>query len=640
MDRLFVNPKSKNQALTSLLIHLPMSQAPRNPAHRLTALSLASLHTGIPLLCACLLWGLDARNPALAQSQTAPAPPARRNSPPPPAPPAQSAPGTNLNASPAEKFRTYRLGPGDQIFVEVQRFPNASFNGAISPEGKIVMPLIGTVFLQGLTLEQARAEIRTRLNKYVVDPVVSVELITQRPVAVTVTGEVARPGFYPLPINLSRVSDALQVAGGATPASDLRSVRVRRTLADGSTNEIAIDILTPLRTGGTIPDFRLEDGDVILVPRQDISTAQYDDGATLARSSLASIAPVAVTVTGEVGRPGFYPLSPAASRVSDALLAALGVTPASDLRSVRVRRTLANGSAIEQTVDLLTPLETGSSLPNVRLADGDIIFVPKRQVSSAGDDQSGIIARSTLASTAPVAITITGEVVKPGYYPLNAGSYRVSDVLFFAGGTTLNADLRAVRVRRALGNGQFSEETLDLFTPLQTSGTLPDLRLATGDTVVVPRLEPGSDRGYDRQLVARSTLAKPQINIRILNYAGGGAGTVPLPNGSSFADALNGVPLDTAKLEKIALIRFDPEQGKAVTLELDGKAALKGDPSQNVLLQDNDVIVIGRNQIARIGYALNKFTQPFRDVLGFLLFFDSLRNSADNIFGPGGNNNR
>ncbi|MBW4491785.1 MAG: SLBB domain-containing protein [Oscillatoria princeps RMCB-10] len=617
-----------------------MSQAPRNPAHRLTALSLASLHTGIPLLCAGLLWGNDFRgNPARAQSQTPPAPPARRDSPPPP-PPTQSAPGTNLNASPAEKFRTYRLGPGDQIFVDVQRFPSASFNGAISPEGKIVMPLIGTVFLQGLTLEQARAEIRTLLNKYVVDPVVSVELLVQRPVTVTVTGEVARPGFYPLQPGVSRVSDALQIAGGATPASDLRSLRVRRTSAGGSTAEQTLDLLTPLQTGGIMPDFRLEDGDVIVVPRQDISTAQYYDGATLARSSLASIAPVAVTVTGEVGRPGFYPLSPLASRVSDALLAALGVTPASDLRAVRVRRTLGNGSVMEQTVDLLTPLETGGSLPNVRLADGDIIFVPKRQVSSAGDEQSGIIARSTLASTAPVAITITGEVVKPGYYPLNAGSYRVSDVLLFAGGTTLNADLRAVRVRRALGNGQFSEETLDLFTPLQTSGTLPDLRLATGDTVVVPRLEPGSDRGYDRRLVARSTLAKPQINVRVLNYAGGAAGTLPLPNGSSFADALNGVPLDTANLGKIALIRFDQEQGKAVTLELDGKAALKGDPSQNLLLQDNDVIVIGRNLIARIGNALNRFTQPFRDVLGFLLFFDSLRNSADNLFGPGGNNNR
>ncbi|NES73939.1 MAG: polysaccharide export protein, partial [Okeania sp. SIO2D1] len=51
-------------------------------------------------------------------------------------------------------------------------------------------------------------------------------------------------------------------------------------------------------------------------------------------------------------------------------------------------------------------------------------------------------------------------------------------------------------------------------------------------------------------------------------------------------------------------------------------------------LQDNDVIVVGRTLIAKLTNALNVFTQPFRDVLGFLLFFDSLADSADNLFGP------
>ena len=53
-------------------------------------------------------------------------------------------------------------------------------------------------------------------------------------------------------------------------------------------------------------------------------------------------------------------------------------------------------------------------------------------------------------------------------------------------------------------------------------------------------------------------------------------------------------------------------------------------------LQDSDVIVIGRNLIGRITYALNTFTQPFRDVLGFTLFFRELGNSATNLFGPTG----
>jgi polysaccharide biosynthesis/export protein len=95
--------------------------------------------------------------------------------------------------------------------------------------------------------------------------------------------------------------------------------------------------------------------------------------------------------------------------------------------------------------------------------------------------------------------------------------------------------------------------------------------------------------------------------------------------------------LQNARLKKIALVRFDAEQGKAITKELNGKKALMGDVSQNVPLQDNDVLIVGRNLVARITYALNTFTQPFRDFLGFLLFFREISDSADQLFGPGSN---
>jgi polysaccharide export outer membrane protein len=72
----------------------------------------------------------------------------------------------------------------------------------------------------------------------------------------------------------------------------------------------------------------------------------------------------------------------------------------------------------------------------------------------------------------------------------------------------------------------------------------------------------------------------------------------------------------------------------AVTEELNGRAALTGDLSQNPPLEHHDVIVIGRNFVTRLTQTLNRFTQPFRDVLGFLLFFDSLADSADNLFRP------
>jgi polysaccharide biosynthesis/export protein len=239
-----------------------------------------------------------------------------------------------------------------------------------------------------------------------------------------------------------------------------------------------------------------------------------------------------------------------------------------------------------------------------------------------------------------VQVTILGEIVRPGLYPLQAP--QLSTALISAGGATRLADLRSVRIRRTLDDGSVVERNVDLFTPLRDAQAVPDVRLSDGDTIIVPTLTAEADPGYDRDLIARSTLAQAQITIKVLNYATGGGGgrigSLQLPNGSNFIDALASISPDlgSADIHNIALVRYDVQQGKAVTQELDGKHAIMGDQSQNPILEQNDVIVIGRNFVAQLTHTLNTFTQPFRDVLGFLLFFDSLSKSADNLFKPSG----
>ncbi len=230
----------------------------------------------------------------------------------------------------------------------------------------------------------------------------------------------------------------------------------------------------------------------------------------------------------------------------------------------------------------------------------------------------------SLAGTRPVQVTISGEIFRPGIYPINSSTPRVADALLVSGGSTLNADLRQVQIRRKLIDGSVISQTIDLYAALQNGGSIPNLRLQDGDAILVPRREVGNDDGYDRNLVARSSLATPQIRVRVLNYAAGGIAIQALPNGSTFVDALGGVNLDTANLRDIALVRFDPEQGKAVTQKLDAKKALGGDASQNVALQDNDVIVVGRNLIGRITNFLTTITQPFFNIQSFLRFFDNI----------------
>lgn len=245
-----------------------------------------------------------------------------------------------------------------------------------------------------------------------------------------------------------------------------------------------------------------------------------------------------------------------------------------------------------------------------------------------------------LTTQRPVEVTILGEVPRPGLYPLQAPQLAVA--LLSAGGSTTLADLRLVQVDRPLANGASLTRTVDLFTPLVQGEPIPQVRLQDGDVVTVPRLAPDAVESYDRDLVATSTLARPEITVRVLNRATGGRGTearfgaISLRNGSRFLDALAaaGVNPDVAAYDRIAVLRFNPETGAADQIMVNATAAVGGDLSQNIPLQENDILVVDRNLLARVSYALNIFTQPFRDVLGFLLFFESLTNAADSLFRP------
>jgi hypothetical protein len=79
------------------------------------------------------------------------------------------------------------------------------------------------------------------------------------------------------------------------------------------------------------------------------------------------------------------------------------------------------------------------------------------------------------------------------------------------------------------------ESTVDLFTPLQEGLPLPDVAMQDGDVMIIDRLDPGELDEYDRALVARTTLARPVIAVRVLNYgAGGGLSTINLAQWQSL----------------------------------------------------------------------------------------------------------
>ena len=241
-----------------------------------------------------------------------------------------------------------------------------------------------------------------------------------------------------------------------------------------------------------------------------------------------------------------------------------------------------------------------------------------------------------LTGPRPVQLTILGEVQRPGFYSV-APNTPLAQVLLAAGGGTPRADLRSIVVRRVLVDGTVLEEKLDLYTPLVKGDRLPDLRLQGGDAVIVSKLEAGQETGYNRTLVARTTLTQQSITIRVLAPllpSGIALRNVSIPNGSTFLDVVASLPVSDRlriNVNEVSLLRFDSAKGGIVSQTLSPIAAVRGDISQNVPLEDQDVIVVSRTVLGKIFAAFNIITQPIRDITSFTNTILNISNQFDNF---------
>ncbi|NCQ95518.1 MAG: polysaccharide export protein [Microcystis wesenbergii Mw_QC_S_20081001_S30D] len=243
---------------------------------------------------------------------------------------------------------------------------------------------------------------------------------------------------------------------------------------------------------------------------------------------------------------------------------------------------------------------------------------------------------AVLTGPRPVQLTILGEVQRPGFYSV-APNTPLAQVLLAAGGGTPRADLRSIVVRRVLVDGTVLEEKLDLYTPLVKGDRLPDLRLQGGDAVIVSKLEAGQETGYNRTLVARTTLTQQNITIRVLAPllpSGIALRNVSIPNGSTFLDVVASLPVSDRlriNVDEVSLLRFDSAKGGIVSQTLSPIAAVRGDISQNVPLEDQDVIIVSRTLLGKIFAAFNIITQPIRDITSFTNTILNISNQFDNF---------
>jgi polysaccharide export outer membrane protein len=298
----------------------------------------------------------------------------------------------------------YRLGPGDRLRSSVFRMEGYEAQVEVLSDGTVNLPRLGSVPVWGLTINEARQRITNGYAAILRRPIVYLDLIEARPVRISISGQVQRPGLYTLgrggtnqlgssgpgapattAISTSgwpTLVDALQKAGGLTAYGDLRRITVQRP-SQGPGSPIKVlhyDFWQVLQTGGPVTNPLIYDGDSIVIPR-----AEHLSEEELLAVASSTFAPdtISVNVVGEVERPGNQSIK-ANSPLSIALLSAGGLTRRGNTTNVRLLRLEANGS-IRQASVRFDPGAAMGSAQNPPLHQGDVVVVDRHGWAKTND---------------------------------------------------------------------------------------------------------------------------------------------------------------------------------------------------------------------------------------------------------------
>lgn len=176
------------------------------------------------------------------------------------------APGDSKEAAPQERAVQYTLLIGDEISLDVFREPDLSGTYRVEQGGVIRHELFGTIELAGLTVLQAETLITQVLSqRYLVNPRVTVRVVSSQASEVLVMGEVKSPGARQIPFEGSTtLLEVIAAAGGFTDLASVNRVQVIRQ-EDGRQRRIRVRVARIM--SGADPDFEILPNDVIMVPQ-------------------------------------------------------------------------------------------------------------------------------------------------------------------------------------------------------------------------------------------------------------------------------------------------------------------------------------------------------------------------------------
>ena len=400
----------------------------------------------------------------------------------------------------------YLLGGGDRIRVNVFEVPEYTGEYQVPPGGSINMPLIGSIPVSGLTTEQAADTIARRYARFLKRPLISVNLLSPRPINVFVAGEVTRPGAYTLSleggagnnpgVQYPTVLAALTSAQGVTLAADVTQVQLRRKVGRSGEQTVSLNLKELTQTGRISQEITLRDGDTIIVPTAASLNVAEARNLFAANFAASQSSPRTVVVIGQVYRPGSYLVTAGNAggaegggaggglpTVMRSLQLAGGITSIADVRKIKLRRPTRTGT--EQTIDinLWELLQSGDINQDIVVQDGDTIVIPTATDISAAESTQ--LATTTLSPNT-IEVGVVGEVKRAGAVRLQPNS-SLNQALLAAGGfNDSRASKGTVELIRLNTNGTVTKRPIkvDLSKGINEE-TNPILR--NNDVVVVDR---------------------------------------------------------------------------------------------------------------------------------------------------------
>ena len=458
----------------------------------------------------------------------------------------------NLTFEPSMNLATppnYRLGPGDEVIIDIWGTNQATIRENISPDGYISISDIGLVYLNGMTVTEANQYLRKELSKIYAgidsenpSSQIKVTLGNSRTIQVNVMGEVYQPGTYALS-SFATVFHALYRAGGVSDIGSLRSIQVVRNGKKIAT----VDIYDFIMKGKISDDIRLQEGDVIIVPpyealvkvkgnvkrpmkyemknnesvatllkyaggfssdaytrslrlvRQngkeyqiytiddiDYSVFQLKDGDMLSAEAILERFENKLEIKGAVYRPGIYQFGGSLNTVRQLVEKADGLMGDAFTARAVLHRERENLTREVVPVDIKGILD--GSKPDIPLQRNDVLYIPSiHDLEDLG------------------SISVFGEVARPGSFNY-ADNTTLEDIIIQAGGLKESASTVRVDISRRIRNDKSTRAT-------PTIGQMYSFSLKDGFVIDG---EPGFVlQPYDQVYVRRSPGYQEQRNVTV-----------------------------------------------------------------------------------------------------------------------------